>query len=224
MSRFAAVLGSVLGAMLALSWSSRSAPSTGFSFPRRTQSRQTSIGSPMLVSKLTAGRHDARMPLLARASNGITYGLLMPAAGSFPEDVYAATQRERDDIISALGEDDLLFEKQLHELPRASMLAQQLVQVYDVDVIICVHPIEYTPLSDESENTALGRQFFRVREAFKTTAKLMNVPMLMHPAVCDCNFLQVMKDSNYFKDVTKATVDDAKLLAQAHKEAAEKKR
>lgn len=165
-----------------------------------------------------ASRFPARAGLVSRkAGAGISYGLLMPAPGSFPQEIYDAAKRERDDLVSSLDEAKLVFEEELQEMPRASMLAHLLVQAHEVDIVICVHPTEYTPLAEEAESTALGRQFFRVRESMKATARRSNVPILMHPAVCDASFLAAMSGTAYFKDVTKATVDDAITLAEAKK-------
>jgi len=149
--------------------------------------------------------------------DGLSYGLIVPAVGSFPSVVYEACKREQNSLKESLGGATLVFEKELQELPRVSMLAGLLAKAYDVDVIICVHPMESTPLHDSAEGKALGRQFFRVRESLKATARTVSVPMLMHPAICDANFLNAMKGSSFFKDVTKATVDDALLLAEAHR-------
>eukprot|EP00440_Ansanella_granifera_P023456 gb/GFBE01025469.1/.p1 GENE.gb/GFBE01025469.1/~~gb/GFBE01025469.1/.p1 ORF type:complete len:211 (+),score=41.66 gb/GFBE01025469.1/:1-633(+) len=199
-----AALGGVLGAFALLSGVLK-APSDGFVGVRQSRSPASRA--------ILVGR---------KVGKDMKYGLLMPAPASFPEDVYAAAKQERDNIVEGLDEGELVFERELQELPRASMLAQQLSQIYDVDVMICIHPMEHTPLSEESESTALGRQFFRVREALKSTARGVNVPMMIHAAVCDSNFLEVMKGSSYFKDVTKATVEDAVLLAAVRREAAKK--
>eukprot|EP00440_Ansanella_granifera_P013025 gb/GFBE01014150.1/.p1 GENE.gb/GFBE01014150.1/~~gb/GFBE01014150.1/.p1 ORF type:complete len:226 (+),score=49.21 gb/GFBE01014150.1/:1-678(+) len=222
--RFTSVLGGVLGAFILWSCSSIKPPSLGFASHGFARSgHRAGIGTSIAISSLRAGQHDRRTVLLGReAGNGMRYGLIMPAPASFPGEVYEAAKRERDDLVAALDEGDLVFEEELQELPRASMLAHMLSQIHDVDVIACVHPIEYTPLSEEAESTALGRQFFRVRESLKATARATNVPMLMHPAVCDSKFLEVMKGSSYFKDVTKATVDDAELLAAVRRQVKQK--